>query len=82
MLWFGADIVMVLPPAAVDWLKVILLPPAKTSWFETVPVVPAVLPNVLIPAEKAGAPMLMVEPLELKLKIPVADRLDVAGADT
>ena len=57
------------------------MPPANTIWLLTVIVLPAVLPRLLAPAEKAGAPMEIVLPLREILTIPVCDRLETAGAD-
>ena len=51
-----------------------LLPAASISRLLTVLL-------LLIPAEKAGAPMLIVLPLLVMLTAPVADRLDCAGTE-
>ena len=51
-----------------------LVPAAKITWLLTVLL-------LLIPAEKAGAPMLMVLPLLVMLTAPVADRLDCDGTE-
>ena len=76
---FAPEMVIVAPPAPVACDRVMLFPPAKTIWLLNVPVVPEVLPPVDIPAENAGAPMLIVLPADAMLTRPVPEMDDVAG---